>query len=166
MLYSGTGHIYTASEDTTAAIWNKNGHKVQELKGHGHWVNTIASSVDFILRTGCFSEDAVRKSVQFESGEQMAAVAKERYHKALAGKGERLVSGSDDCTLFLWEPPKAKPVARMTGHQQPVNHVQFSPDARYIVSASFDKSLRVWDGYKGTFICKLFGHVGAVYQVE
>lgn len=32
---------------------------------------------------------------------------------------ERLVSGSDDFTMFLWEPSKDKrPKTRMTGHQQ------------------------------------------------
>lgn len=32
---------------------------------------------------------------------------------------ERLVSGSDDFTMFLWEPALSKhPKARMTGHQQ------------------------------------------------
>lgn len=32
---------------------------------------------------------------------------------------ERLVSGSDDFTMFLWEPAVSKhPKTRMTGHQQ------------------------------------------------
>jgi ribosome assembly protein 4 len=32
---------------------------------------------------------------------------------------ERLVSGSDDFTMFLWEPSVSKhPKTRMTGHQQ------------------------------------------------
>ena len=32
---------------------------------------------------------------------------------------ERLVSGSDDFTMFLWEPAASKhPKNRMTGHQQ------------------------------------------------
>ena len=32
---------------------------------------------------------------------------------------ERLVSGSDDFTMFLWEPAVSKqPKIRMTGHQQ------------------------------------------------
>ena len=75
---------------------------------------------------------------------------------------EMLVSGSDDFTLFLWKPGSEKtPVARMTGlrlqeyvdnmlqpyfhagHQQLVNDVKFSPDARLVASASFDKSIRV-----------------------
>ena len=42
-----------------------------------------------------------------------------------------------------------KPVARMTGHMQPVNHVAFSPDGSMIASASFDKSVKIWDGRTG-----------------
>jgi len=26
----------------------------QELKGHAHWVNTLALSTDYVLRTGCY----------------------------------------------------------------------------------------------------------------
>lgn len=69
----------------------------------------------------------------------------------LKGEGhERLVSGSDDFTMFLWNPAEdKKPVARMTGHQALVNEVLFSPDTRLIASASFDKSIKIWDGKTG-----------------
>jgi len=43
--------------------------------------------------------------------------------------------------------------------------VTFSPDGRIIASASFDKSVRLWDGSTGKFIAALRAHVGAVYQV-
>ena len=33
------------------------------------------------------------------------------------------------------------------------------------MSASFDKSVKLWDGVKGTFIATFRGHVGPVYQV-
>lgn len=63
---------------------------------------------------------------------------------------ERLVTGSDDFTLFLWHPEEEKkPVCRMTGHAQLINEVLFSPDTRLIASASFDKSVKVWDGRSG-----------------
>lgn len=66
---------------------------------------------------------------------------------------ERLVSGSDDFTLFMWNPAEEKkPVARMTGHQALVNEVLFSPDTRLLASASFDKSIKIWDGRTGKYV--------------
>ena len=80
--------------------------------------------------------------------------AKKRYETFLKGIGgfERLVSASDDFTLFMWKPEsEKKPVCRLTGHQATINDVKFSPDARYIASASFDKSVRL-----GLFTVKNF----------
>lgn len=44
--------------------------------------------------------------------------------------------------------------------------VQFSPDGRFLASASFDKSIKLWDGLRGTFIATFRGHVGPVYQIS
>lgn len=52
--------------------------------------------------------------------------------------------------MFLWNPEvDKKNIGRMTGHQQLINDVKFSPDARIIASASFDKSIKLWDGKTG-----------------
>ncbi len=132
-----------------------------------------------------------------------------RYEAVTSGQPERMVSGSDDFTMFLWTPSTSKKhVARMTGHVQTVNQVRprwqvaalqrgqrrrccgaclvafaaahgggrrraslraqvcFSPDGRWILSASFDKSIKLWDGVKGTFVATFRAHVGPVYQVR
>ena len=53
--------------------------------------------------------------------------AQERYDKAVAGRPERLVSGSDDFTMFMWEPSTSKKaVARMTGHMQLINQARLT----------------------------------------
>ena len=96
------------------------------------------------------------------------AAARARYAAGFEAMGGRelLVSCSDDFTLFLWEPAVGKaPLARMTGHQAIVTHISFSPDGRYIASASFDKKVKVWDGRSGKFLASYLGHVAAVYQV-
>jgi len=50
------------------------------------------------------------------------AMSARRYEAALGGRPERLASGSDDFTMFLWEPSSSdKPLARMTGHLQLIN---------------------------------------------
>jgi WD40 repeat protein len=44
--------------------------------------------------------------------------------------------------MYLWDPTNngTKPVARLLGHQNKVNHVQFSPDGTLIASAGWDNS--------------------------
>lgn len=79
----------------------------------------------------------------------LKALALQRYQAAKGKEPELLASGSDDFTLALWNPMSKKPLNRMTGHQQLVNDVKFSPDMRLLASASFDKSIKVWDGRTG-----------------
>jgi ribosome assembly protein 4 len=82
------------------------------------------------------------------------------------GEPERLISGSDDFTMFMWTPATSKqPLNRMTGHVQLINHVLFSPDGRFAASASFDKAVKLWDGKTGAFVATMRGHVGPVYQI-
>lgn len=101
-------------------------------------------------------------------------MALKRYTSLLSSTPELLITGSDDHTLFLWSPfhssgsqttSNIKPLNRLTGHQRQISHVAFSPDGRWAVSASWDASLRLWDGRTGKFVGTLRGHVGAVYRV-
>ena len=50
---------------------------------------------------------------------------------------------------------------QQTGHQQAVNHIAFSPDARFLASASFDKKVKLWCGKTGRFLATLNSHVGS-----
>ncbi|KAJ3358546.1 hypothetical protein GGF32_000324 [Allomyces javanicus] len=161
--WGGEGLIYTASRDCSIKTWSANdGKLVRTLAGHGHWVNTMALSSETLLRTGPYDHASAGK--KWSNATEAAEVARERYRTGHKG-AERLVSGSDDFTLFLWTPSASKQATtRMTGHQALVNHVTFSPSGAKIASASFDKSIKVWDGFTGKFLFGLRGHVGAVYQ--
>ncbi|TKR82112.1 hypothetical protein L596_015885 [Steinernema carpocapsae] len=163
--WGGEGLIYSGSQDRTIKVWRADdGVMCRTLSGHAHWINTLALNVDYVLRTSCFEPE--KGCMKPKSEQEGQIVAQARYDKARKNNPERLVSGSDDFTMFLWSPSESKqPVARMTGHQQLVNQVMFSPDTRYIASASFDKSIKIWDGKTGKYITSLRGHVSAVYQI-
>ncbi|XP_076069469.1 notchless protein homolog 1 [Oratosquilla oratoria] len=168
--WSGEGLLYSASQDRTIKVWRaEDGVMCRTLQGHGHWVNTLALNTDYVLRTGASTAEALMKAQpQYAEKSERQSIAEKQYRAAMTISGgvERLVSGSDDFTLFLWEPSRdKKPIERMTGHQQLVNDVKFSPDTRIIASASFDKSIRLWHGTTGKFLGVLRGHVGGVYQL-
>lgn len=170
--WSANGLIYSSSQDRSIKVWRgSDGTLCRSLEGHAHWINALALNCDYVVKTGPFDYTKTTKrskivNVNNESREELAKIAQERYDKVRNGNEDVLVSGSDDFTMFLWHPESKKtPVARLTGHQQIINDVKFSPDMRYIASASFDKSIRLWNGSDGKFIATLRAHVQRVYQL-
>lgn len=148
--WGGTGQIYTASHDKTIKIWNpKEGTLIQSLAAHAHRVNHLALSTDFALRTAYHDHTGKVPATEAEK----VAAARKRFEEAATVNNkivERLVSASDDFTMYLWDPASSnKPVARLLGHQKEVNHVTFSPDMAYIASAGFDNHVKLWNGRDG-----------------
>jgi len=169
--WGGAGYIYTSSHDKTIKVWSgEDGRLLHTLAAHAHWVNHLALSTDFALRTAYYDHTG-KKGVP-ESEEQRRQKARECFESAAGIKSkskaiaERLVSVSDDCTIYLWSPSTTnKPLQRLHGHQKQVNHIVFSPDGLLLASAGFDNLIKLWSAADGSFIATLKGHVGPVYMV-
>jgi WD40 repeat protein len=86
---------------------------------------------------------------------------------AFSPDGKRIVSGSDDSTLRLWDAQTGQPIGQaLQGHTGSLRPVAFSPDGKRIVSGSDDSTLRLWDAQTGQPIGQpLQGHTGSVSSV-
>jgi hypothetical protein len=142
--YSPNGkRVAMGSSDRLLRVWDaENGRQTLTLMWHGDTVSCIAYSPD----------------------------------------SKWIVSGSSDKTLKVWDvatdpgsltlnPGAAFQSVRtrerlsLSGHQGTVCGVAFSPDGKRIVSASADKTLKVWDAATGRETLTIEGHLDAVQSV-
>ena len=66
----------------------------------------------------------------------------------VSADGRYIVSGSDDCTVRVWDAHTGTPLHTLVGHTGGVYSVCISRDGSTIASGSADKSVRVWDTVK------------------
>jgi WD40 repeat protein len=71
--------------------------------------------------------------------------------------GDRIVSGSKDGTLKLWDAESGKELARLRGHPSTVRCCAFSPDGSFIVSAG--GSLEDWNEFHDLAFRASFGNL-------
>ena len=66
------------------------------------------------------------------------------YCVAFSPDGSRVVSGSEDNTVRIWNVATGESEAELKGHSGRVSSVVFSPDGSHVVSGSEDNTVRIW----------------------
>lgn len=75
----------------------------------------------------------------------------------LSSDGRRLVSGSGDTTLKVWDMASGKCTKTLTGHTMAVRCVALSRDCMFLFSGSLDMHIKVWSMGSGTCVATLDG---------
>jgi WD40 repeat protein len=84
---------------------------------------------------------------------------------AVTPDGGRVVSGSLDNTLRVWDLESGETLRTLQGQTSSVTAVALTPDGGRVVSGSWDNTLRVWDLESGETLRTLQGHTGPVHAV-
>jgi WD40 repeat protein len=84
---------------------------------------------------------------------------------AVTPDGRRIVSGSNDRTLRVWDLESGQVIRTLEGHTRGVRAVAITPDGCRAVSGSNDRTLRLWDLASGQMLRALEGHTHGVRAV-
>ncbi|KAL5641709.1 hypothetical protein ACGC1H_001996 [Rhizoctonia solani] len=178
--YSPLGSIIASgSNDETIRLWDVSTAKQlgEPLMGH-HLFHSVAFSPDAkLIASGCggdlFGSDPTAFSVQLWNVEEMSLASNLLKGHAdvvrsvgFSPDGTRVVSGSNDESIRVWDVEHVTTVGLLKAHTDWVRSAAFSPDGSQIVSCSFDRTIRFWDTRDERTISNPYeGHTSWVHSV-
>jgi WD40 repeat protein len=155
--------ILTASSDSTARLWPRDGSSPPRiLRGHTNWVTAAAFSPDGSQVLTASTDSTIRIWGRNDSTaprvlQHVGPVVTASY----CPDGRTIVSAADT-TVYLWRVNERTSPRRLFGHSGSVSAVVCSPDSKHVVSVSDDYTARVWrtDGAGAPVVLR--GHIGVV----
>ena len=168
--------LLSASRDRSIILWTLNpteesyGYAQRRLTGHGHFVQDVAISSDgqFALSG---SWDGTLRLWDLSTGNttrRFVGHSKDVLSVAFSADNRQIVSGSRDKTINLWNTlGQLKYTISEKGHTEWVSCVRFSPSTStpLIVSAGWDKVVKVWNLSDCSLRTNLRGHNGYINSV-
>ncbi|POI35468.1 hypothetical protein CIB84_000781 [Bambusicola thoracicus] len=169
--------VATGSMDTTAKLWDvEKGEVVFTLRGHSAEIVALSFNTtgDRII-TGSF--DCTVGVWDVVTGRML--------HVLIGHRGEissaqfnwdcsLIATGSMDKTCMLWNATTGAHIATLTGHSDEIMDVCFdyagqriataSADGNRILTASSDKTARLWDAATGHCLQTLEGHTDEIFS--
>jgi guanine nucleotide-binding protein subunit beta-2-like 1 protein len=172
-----TETILSASRDRSIIVSEVDGKEMENygyarksLRGHSHFVQDIVISSDgqFALSG---SWDHTLRLWDLNTGQttrRFVGHTKDVLSVAFSADNRQIVSGSRDKTIKLWNTlGQCKYTLTDGGHTDWVSCVRFSPipNNPLIVSAGWDKVVKVWNLTHCRLVTNLYGHTGYVNTV-
>jgi len=168
--------IVSASRDRTLIQWQINrgeygyGVPVRSYRGHAHFISEVVlssdaqfaltASWDHTIRLWDLNSDAKSKLFKGHTHDVTSV--------AFSSDNRQIVSGSRDRTVKLWNTVgECKHTYTEGGHTDWVSSVRFSPDVSSptVISAGWDKLVKVWNLREGKVSQTFVGHTGCVNSI-
>ena len=161
----------SASLDGDLAVWDlTNGSLIHRLRGHESDIYSLAVFPDGI-RCATVDRNGMARIWDLQEGKSLVEFrADERPVSAVAvsADGSLLATGSWFGKIRLWSLQEDQPIElkQLQGHRGLVSRLVFTPNSKQLVSASRDKTARIWkiETAKSEFVLK--GHGAPIYGLD
>ena len=174
LLFLQDGKTLAVGTYREVQFWNSEMHQlIGKWQGHLDAVRSLSVSNDgkLIAAAGGTSgaegetriwEVATNREILVLKGEHSDSVN----GVAFSPDGSKLVTGSSDKTIKLWDLKTGKVVATGKDHSDAVWGVAWSADGKRIASCGADKSVKIWDALSLKRLFTLSGHEDVVNSAD
>ncbi|MEM9450683.1 MAG: NB-ARC domain-containing protein [Cyanobacteria bacterium P01_E01_bin.6] len=132
--------LVSGSEDQTIRVWDiGTGQCLHVLHGHTSWICSVATGSSHVNSSSVEQGDTVERGA--------------------------IASGSYDQTIKIWSLSTGRCIRTLSGHDNWVWTVAFSPNGQLIATGSGDHTVKVWEVATGQCLQTLYGHDSRVWAV-
>ncbi|KAK0194373.1 WD40 repeat-like protein [Armillaria mellea] len=158
--------IVSCSKDTVIRVWRRDTLELyRTLRGHEGPVNAVCLEGGKLVSA---SGDGKMILWDIARGERLRTL--EGHDRGLACiefKDDLIISGSNDCRIKIWSATSGECLTTLVGHDALVRALAFDPRSGRLVSASYDKSVRVWDVATGKMLREFKqSHTSHIFDVK
>jgi len=134
----------------------------RKFEGHTNWIRSVIHLTGRQRMVTCSFDGSLREW-NLETGEQIGNDWRDGesrvYAAALSPNGKKIVSGSVDGIVKLWDIDASKIIVKWTGHVDVISSVCWNRDGGRILSGCFDGTAMVWDAEsRNTILAIKTGH--------
>lgn len=149
--------IISCSRDSTCIVWNFEG-SVLATWNHSKPIKALCITDDMIITGGTDNTIRVYKDLKYFCN--LSGHASQV--NCIESNGKYVISGDDNGQIIIWRDLQ---VFRRLQHKREVISLSFNPNGMSFASASFDKTVKLWNVETGENLCNYF-HVNLVYKVK
>ena len=152
---SRDGRWLLTADGSTIYVWQlENGRNTRQFSGHSDRIQSLTISPDGRLLAS-LGRNPVRKTGSIHlwnltAGREAAVVRADAElisglrTLAFSPDGRLLIGGGEDGAMPIWDSSDGRLLGILRGHSAEVHSIMASTDGRRLVSASYDKSVRLW----------------------